>query len=233
MKDMCAMGVFLFVVAAIAGVMLGITEAVTAPRIAENQRLAFEEARKAVLPGSTAFKMIHLPVQDDAGKQATQTFSLGFDAQGTFLGTVQMVSPKGYGGAIDMALGLKPDLQVSGVKIQSQKETPGLGTKLEEQSFLGPFMAVCEKLKDKANFRVKQDGGDIDGITAATISSRAFCKGVRDGLDRARSHQERITVAARKGPPAPVSSEKSTGEAPAPHPSPLPAPGTVPQGGTQ
>jgi electron transport complex protein RnfG len=70
--------------------------------------------------------------------------------------------------------------KLSGVKILSQKETPGLGTKLAEPSFLEPFMRLVES-NPQPNFRVKQDSGDVDAITAATISSRAFCAGVRQG----------------------------------------------------
>ena len=233
MKDMFAMGRFLFVVAALAGILLAFTEAMTAPRIAENQRLAFEVARKAVLPGATAFRMLHLPEKTKDGKAATQTFSLGFDDKGVFLGTVQVVSPKGYGGAIDIALGLKSNLQVSDVQIQSQKETPGLGTKLESESFLAPFRSACKGMQGKVNFRVRKDGGDIDGITAATISSRAFCQGIRGGVSRAKSYFDAIKSEAAKGPPSSAELPSSEGKNQKPLEIPQPMPVQTPQGGGQ
>ncbi|MGB4293017.1 MAG: FMN-binding protein [Bacteroidales bacterium] len=59
-----------------------------------------------------------------------------------------------------------------------QKETPGLGTKMTEPFFKDQFNG-----KNPANFKlkVKKDGGEVDAITAATITSRAFC----DALERA------------------------------------------------
>ncbi len=179
MKDMLKMGLFLFVVAAVAGVLLAITEEITAPKIAENKKALMEQARKDVLPQAATFSQNEFKVADSAN---ALTYSAGFDQSGKLAGVVVNVYPKGYAGAIEMVVGLNNDGKISGVKILSQKETPGLGTKLADPVFMEPFKKLITA-KDKPVFMVKQDGGDVDAITAATISSRAFCAGIRNSLE--------------------------------------------------
>ena len=58
-------------------------------------------------------------------------------------------------------------------------ETPGLGSKMTEPTFKDQFNG---KKADSFNIKVKKDGGDVDAITAATISSRAFCDAVNRAL---------------------------------------------------
>ncbi len=222
MNDLIQTGKYLLIISAIAGLLLAFTEMVTAPRIAENNRLVLEKARREVLPGAERFDTLDLATTDDAGHPATRSLSLGFDAQGKFLGTVQTVSPKGYGGPIDIVLGLKPDGAVSGVKIQSMRETPGLGTKLAE-GFLDKFLEVA-RAGHPVKFFVKKDGGDIDAITAATISSRAFCKGIRDGIKVVQEGQTLIQQRAAAPGATPLPGPATTPVAPSPAPAPAPAP---------
>lgn len=180
MKDMIKMGLFLFIVAAVAGVLLAITEEVTAPRIAANKKALLEQARKDVLPGANMFSQNEVKAEAAA---TPLTFSAGFSADGKALGIVVNVFPQGYAGAIEMVVGMNPEGKITGVKILAQKETPGLGTKLKDPVFMEPFKKLVNA---KANpvFMVKQDGGDVDAITAATISSRAFCAGIRNSLQQ-------------------------------------------------
>lgn len=228
MNDMIQTGKYLFFISAIAGLLLAFTEMVTGPRIAENNRLVLEKARREVLPGAEKFDSLDVAGTDDAGQPATLSISLGFDPQGRFLGTVQTVSPKGYGGAIDMVLGLKADGAISGVKIQSMRETPGLGTKLSDpEGFLGRFLALVQG-NNQARLYVKKDGGDVDAITAATVSSRAFCKGIREGMKRFQDNQAAIQARAQSGPAATTSPDTGVAAPPAPAPTPTPAPGLAP-----
>ncbi|MEW6713448.1 MAG: RnfABCDGE type electron transport complex subunit G [Candidatus Riflebacteria bacterium] len=179
MKDMLKMGLFLFVVSAVAGILLAITEEITAPRIAENKKALLEQARKEVLPQAAVFSQNEFKSSESS---TAVSYSAGFDQQGNMAGVVVNVYPKGYAGAIEMVVGLNKDGKIAGVKILSQKETPGLGTKLADPVFLEPFKKLLSS-KESPVFMVKQDGGDVDAITAATISSRAFCAGIRSSLD--------------------------------------------------
>jgi electron transport complex protein RnfG len=83
---------------------------------------------------------------------------------------------KGFGGIISLMAGFKPDGTIIDITVLEQKETPGLGTKMAEPGFKDQF-----KGKNPAEFKLKveKDGGPVDAITAATISSRAFCDAVQ------------------------------------------------------
>jgi len=82
----------------------------------------------------------------------------------------------GFSGNISLMAGFKPDGTIINITVLEQKETPGLGTKMKEPAFKDQFID-----KNPADFmlKVKKDGGPVDAITAATISSRAFCHAVQ------------------------------------------------------
>jgi electron transport complex protein RnfG len=91
---------------------------------------------------------------------------------------VKTYTEKGFSGYISLMVGFDAEGKVYNYAILKHKETPGLGTKLSETKFKSQF----ENLSlEGFEIKVKKDGGDVDAITAATISSRAFC----DALDRA------------------------------------------------
>lgn len=179
MKDMLHMGLFLFVIAAISGALLAYTESITAPMILENQQKLEELARREVLPSASTFRSAEY--RDEAAS-STMPYSAGFSENGQLAGIVVKIAPKGYAGPIEMVLGLDAQGKVLGYKILSLKETPGLGTKLSDPIFAQPFKKLLTE-KPSPVFLVKKDGGDVDAITAATISSRAFCSGVRNALE--------------------------------------------------
>ncbi|HKK41689.1 MAG TPA: RnfABCDGE type electron transport complex subunit G [Bacteroidales bacterium] len=89
---------------------------------------------------------------------------------------VNTYSDKGFAGRISLMAGFKPDGSLINIMVLEQKETPGLGTKMTEPKFKDQFNG-----KDPSQFKlkVKKDGGQVDAITAATISSRAFCDAVQ------------------------------------------------------
>lgn len=89
---------------------------------------------------------------------------------------VNTYTNKGFSGYINLMTGFSPDGSIINISVLQQKETPGLGTKMAEPSFKDQF-----NKKNPATFplKVKKDGGPVDAITAATISSRAFCDAVQ------------------------------------------------------
>jgi electron transport complex protein RnfG len=88
---------------------------------------------------------------------------------------VNTYTKKGFSGNISLMTGFKSDGTILNIAVLEQKETPGLGTKMNEPEFKEQFNG-----KNPAEFvlKVKKDGGPVDAITAATISSRAFCDAV-------------------------------------------------------
>lgn len=89
---------------------------------------------------------------------------------------VSTYTKKGFSGNINLMAGFKPDGSIVNITVLEQKETPGLGTKMTEPQFKNQFN---DKNPAQFNLKVKKDGGQVDAITAATISSRAFCDAVQ------------------------------------------------------
>lgn len=91
---------------------------------------------------------------------------------------VESFTSKGFSGTINIMIGFDMDGNIVGTSVISHAETPGLGAKMTEPAFYSQFEG-----KNPASFRlsVTKDGGDVDAITASTITSRAFC----DAVDRA------------------------------------------------
>jgi Na+-translocating ferredoxin:NAD+ oxidoreductase subunit G len=148
---------------------------------------ATQEARKEVKVQKTlkAIKQV-LPEFDNNPNDEKYTVE-GFDGLefypatkgGESVGTaIKSYSDNGFNERIWIMVGFDKDNKIYQTHVVEQKETPGLGTKMTEPKFKSQFDG-----KDPASFKlkVKKDGGDIDAITAATITSRAFC----DATDRA------------------------------------------------
>jgi len=94
---------------------------------------------------------------------------------------------KGYGGDIDILVGLEDETTIKAITIISQSETPGLGSRIAESSFATEFTGV-----NIDDIILKQDGGQIDAITGATISSRAVIEAVRTtAMEKVKSLKER------------------------------------------
>ena len=91
---------------------------------------------------------------------------------------VESFTSKGFSGTINIMVGFDMDGNIVGTSVISHAETPGLGAKMTEPAFASQFVG-----KNPSSFRlsVTKDGGDVDAITASTITSRAYC----DAVDRA------------------------------------------------
>lgn len=103
----------------------------------------------------------------EAAKVAVLCGEEGYVAEG---------SANGYGGEIKLMVGFKKDKKtVISYKVLAANETPGLGMKLITPEFANQFNG-----KDGRNLKVKKQGGEIEAITAATITSKAVCKAIAD-----------------------------------------------------
>jgi len=89
---------------------------------------------------------------------------------------VNTYTKNGFSGDIKLMAGFKPDGTIINITVLEQKETPGLGTKMSEPKFKEQFN---DRNPSEYILKVKKDGGQVDAITAATISSRAFCDAIQ------------------------------------------------------
>ena len=167
--------VALLVIAAVSGGVLGLVYGVTKDAIAEVDQKKNEAAIQAVLPleGEITYKADTLKYTAD-GLTMNFPCNLAYDANGNFQGVAIKTYEGGFGGKIDMMVGFLADGTIKGTSVLSHAETPGLGANMTGK-FKDQFVD-----KNPASYKlsVTKDGGDVDAITAATITSRAFSKAV-------------------------------------------------------
>ncbi|MEW6555719.1 MAG: RnfABCDGE type electron transport complex subunit G [Elusimicrobiota bacterium] len=165
MKEIVKLGKYLFIICVIAGLALAVTSYFTSKKIAQRKLIAEQEALKEVLPSASNF-------------QAKDIYTEGFDTQNNTVGYILKITAVGYSSEISALIGLDKEFKITGIKILSQNETPGLGTKIIEHSFLSQFIG-----KFSEEVLLKKDGGKIDAITSATISSRAITNAIREKIN--------------------------------------------------
>lgn len=179
MKENLKLGLILLIVTAIAGLSLGVAYAVTKEPIAQQAVIANNNAMREVLPKAESFKKSSAAIpQGSIIKEVNEGYS-----GSNLVGYTIKVTPKGFGGIIEMVVGISSDHKVSGIKILSHSETPGLGANAPSPKFSGQF-------KDKsiaAPLEVVKTGAakdnQIDAITGATITSRAVTSGVNEAIN--------------------------------------------------
>lgn len=93
---------------------------------------------------------------------------------------VKTYTNKGFAGHFEIMVGFKPDGTIYKTAVLDMKETPGLGDKMKNPKWRNQFN---EKNPVSYQLKVKKDGGDVDAITASTITSRAFCDAVTRAYD--------------------------------------------------
>ena len=87
---------------------------------------------------------------------------------------IKITDQKGFGGALTVMVGLSPDGTILGYKVLESSETPGLGAKAQDWFQKGHKGDIIGK--QAGELTVSKDGGEVDAITASTITSRAFLR---------------------------------------------------------
>lgn len=169
------MVVSVIVTCAVSAAGLTATYAVTRDRIVAQEKAAEEKALRAVLPDATGFDALPADVLEAAAEAGGETpVSAVFaakDAAGT-IGWAVRCAPRGYGGPIQMVVGVDRNGKVNGASVITQNETPGLGTKiLTEEGFMEQFSGWDAADIDTA-------AKSFDAISGATKSSNGIRKGV-------------------------------------------------------
>lgn len=156
----------LLVISAVVACLLGLTNYVTADKIAEITAQKTAASMEEVLPADSYTELSY------AGAEA----NVAAVYQAGDAGFVVEVTPSGFGGAIDMVVGVGADGTVTGVSIVSMSETSGLGANASKEAFRSQYVGLSGELA------VSKDGGEIDALTGATITSRAVTDGVNTAL---------------------------------------------------
>ena len=166
------MTICLFAICIVCSGLLAGVYALTKAPIDAAAKAKNEAAIKEVLPDS-AVTIEEERTVDFEG--ASYAYNLAYDEQGNTVGCAIKVAPVGFGGPIVIKVGFDVNGVIWNTKVLSQAETPGLGAKCVEPAFSAQFKGRDPAQKDLA---VKKDGGDVDAITASTITSRAYADGL-------------------------------------------------------
>ena len=166
------MTICLFAICIVCSGLLAGVYALTKEPIDAAARAKNEAAIKEVLP-EAAVTIEEERTVDFEG--ASYAYNLAYDEVGNVVGCAINVAPVGFGGPIAIKVGFDINGVIYNTKVLSQAETPGLGAKCVEPSFSEQFKGWNPAEK---KLSVKKDGGDVDAITASTITSRAYADGL-------------------------------------------------------
>ncbi len=167
--------IFLTLVVVISIVALTLANGITKDKIVQAKQDAVAEMLATLFPNMESFTY-----DEDGGLYTVLS-------GGEPIGHAFMAQGRGYGGTIDILIGLKPDNKsLQGIKIITQQETPGLGAKIINTSFLDQFNGVGVN-----EVELSRDGGKIDAITGATISSTAVVNGVKQAIIKELVNQQK------------------------------------------
>ena len=199
-------------VTGIAAMLLAVVDGLTREKIAEAQLAAKVEALSALLPAfdgnpfQAGVELLHGAATPGAGEGDSPSFTVnGADANPASCGKkafciyeaqkgdvtvgfgIETWTKRGYSGLIKLLVVVDPAGVIVGVRTLEARETPGLGTKADEEPFRSQFTG---KALGSYRFAVKKDDGDVEAITSATISSRAYSTAIRDGLQALAAFKE-------------------------------------------
>ena len=162
----------LFSITFISAACVGAVNMITQKPIAEAKEAAVREALSQVLPEFDATEKSEQ--EADGLVIIVHKATKGDEVVGY---AIESATKSGFSGLVRLMVGFDTKGTILNVNVLQQAETPGLGAKMTEEG--NPLLAsVKGKEASKINLTVKKDGGDVDALTAATISSRAYAEAV-------------------------------------------------------
>lgn len=174
-------------VAVVVGFILAYVNHITEGPIAEKAKTTLAQGIKDVM------KVNNLQVTSDdtvkttvAGKELTYVVHNTADKGGNYLGAAVESTTTGFGGDLKVLVGFDEDGKISGYTILETSETPGLGAKADKwfqdanDGGKGGKSCVIGLSPKDGDLKVSKDGGQVDAITASTITSRAFLKAINE-----------------------------------------------------
>ncbi len=163
------MVITLSVICLICSALLGVVYSVTKAPIEAAELAKINNAIKAVVP-----ECDNNPSEEMMEVEGSVVYPA--KVNGNIVGYAIKVKASGFGGPIQMMVGFNADGTIYNTSVISHAETPGLGAKISDE--ISTRTQIVGKNPASSNLTVTKDGGEIDAITASTITSRAFLKGV-------------------------------------------------------
>ena len=161
----------------VCALLLGVINSVTQDKIKQNGIETRNAAMSEIIPDAE-FSDVEVPADFASPEDKNQPVVSGVykaTLDGADAGYCVEVNPKGFGGALKMIVGINADGTVAGIKVTEASETPGLGAKAQsDKNWIAQFAGQPAD----GSLAVTKDGGTINAITGATITSRAVTLGV-------------------------------------------------------
>lgn len=184
MRNIAKLGLILFIITAISAAILAVANEATVEPIKQAQEKSNNEARQEVLSVATSFEAlnkeeIEVIVKED---NRIKEIFIGSDGSGNIVGyTIKSVS-SGYGGELEIITGISKEGKITGMKVVSHSETPGLGANSTTPKFQNQFI---DKTTSSNLFVAKSSPkeNEIQAISGATITSNAVSNGVNAAID--------------------------------------------------
>ena len=164
-------------VTVIAGALLGYVNELTKGPIAEANAKALSDAIALVVPGFDN-NPAEAPESIDLNGATYKIYKA--TKGGEFIGAAVESSANGFGGALNVLVGFDKEGNIIDYSLLSHAETPGLGSKAADWFKKGQKGDITGKNPGKGALVVNKDGGDVDAITASTITTRAFLNAVNN-----------------------------------------------------
>ncbi len=169
--------IILGIIAVVAAMLLAGTNMITKEPIERQARMAQNASRIAAMPGVHDFE----EMAQDAGADGVDNCYKALAADGSVMGYVVQTTVKGYGGEIEVMVGVGADGTITGLTAGGSNfsETSGLGSKVREEAFTSTFIGLTA---------TPVAGDNVETISGATISSKAVIGGAAAAYDHAASH---------------------------------------------
>lgn len=170
------MVIVLTLIAIVAGGLLAYVNNETKLIIEGNKDEKLHEGLKEVMGGGE----IKIAKEEECNGMTVYTLADGSDQT---IGKAIETTSNGFGGPLKVLVGFDDEGTILGYTILEHAETPGLGAKADKWFQKDGKGNIIGKNPGKCNFTVSKDGGEIDAITASTITSRAFLLAVQNAYD--------------------------------------------------
>lgn len=189
-----AIGLGLF--AAVTVGIVAVTQSLTAERIEDNRLASEYQALGQVVPeelhdADLLDNTITLPASSALGRSSEFTVWQARKNGQTRAIILPVIAHDGYSGDISLLVGINAEGALTGVRVLSHKETPGLGDKIEvrKSDWITQFAGLSLDNPPIEQWAVKQDGGAFDAFTGATITPRAVIGAIKRSLEYFASHR--------------------------------------------
>lgn len=162
-ESLARLVIVLAVICLVMATLLGLVNSITEEPIKANTEKTVQDSLKVVMPADS-YEEVAYDGNETSVKAVYKAGDAGY--------VVEVLSPNGFGGAIDMMTGVDVEGNVTGIAVISHAETSGLGSKATDPEWQAQFVGA------NGSVSVEKDGGAIVAITGSTITSRAVCDGV-------------------------------------------------------